>query len=577
MDASPFARSLRAKLLIPTVLVLGLGQVAIAVYLDHASDASAASLAEQQARETIRQFKMLRGYYTENVIKKVAGSKVLRASHDHRGRPDAVPLPATMIHDLSEQMPKDGARLRLYSAFPFPGRRGRVLGDFEREALRFLGAQPEAVYSRKHDSGGRVTQRVAIADVMSAQTCVSCHNTHPDSPKKDWKLGDVRGVLEVELPLDQALAQSAALTRRVMLVVGSASVLVLLVILMVVSRATGRLRRTEDVLREVAAGDLTVSAPVDSHDEVGRMAETLNQTVASISRTLSDVRQFAESVSQASHKLADATGQMTSGAQQQAASLEQTAASLRQMATSVNHNAESATRASALAVSSQQLADGGSQVVGGAVAAMGEIHQASGKVADIIGAIDGIAFQTNLLALNAAVEAARAGEAGRGFAVVAAEVRGLAQRSASAAKEIKGLITESLSKVESGTESVTRSGARLEEIVTAGKRMAEVVLEISAASRQQATGVHEINKAVGQMDSVTQDTARRAEQLSDMAQELTGQAEELRSLVANFRLEASAWSAPQQQLGVNEVGALELPGPQPRRTRDGRSERVLQD
>jgi methyl-accepting chemotaxis protein len=577
MDASPFARSLRAKLLAPTLLVLGLGQVAIAIYLGHASDASAVNLAEQQARETIQQFKALRGYYTENVVKKVAGSKVLRASHDHRGRADAVPLPATMIHDLSEQMPKEGARLRLYSGFPFPGRRGRVLGDFERDALRFLAARPEAVYSRKQESGGRVTQRVAIADVMSAATCVSCHNTHPDSPKKDWKVGDVRGVLEVELPLDQALTQSAALTRRVMLVVGLASVLVLLVILVVLSRATARLRRTEDVLRDVAAGDLTVTAPVDSHDEVGRMAETLNQTVAAISRTLCDVQQFADSVSQTSRTLADATGQMTSGAQQQAASLQQTAASLRQMATSVKHNADSATRASALAVSSQQLADGGSQVVGSAVAAMGEIHQASGKVADIISAIDGIAFQTNLLALNAAVEAARAGEAGRGFAVVAAEVRGLAQRSASAAKEIKSLITESMSKVESGTESVSRSGARLEEIVTAGKRMAEVVLEISAASRQQATGVHEINKAVDQMDSVTHGNARQAEQLADMAQKLTGQADELRALVGNFRLEGGDWSAPPQQLGVDQVGALELSRPQPGRARLGRGERVLQD
>ena len=63
------------------------------------------------------------------------------------------------------------------------------------------------------------------------------------------------------------------------------------------------------------------------------------------------------------------------------------------------------------------------------IATMQDIAASSAKVHEIISVIEGIAFQTNILALNAAVEPP-AGEQGRGFAVVAAEVRTLAQRSA---------------------------------------------------------------------------------------------------------------------------------------------------
>ena len=51
--------------------------------------------------------------------------------------------------------------------------------------------------------------RYATADLMR-KSCVHCHNTHPDSPKTDWKAGDVRGVLQVSLPLDKATAAADA-------------------------------------------------------------------------------------------------------------------------------------------------------------------------------------------------------------------------------------------------------------------------------------------------------------------------------------------------------------------------------
>jgi len=159
------------------------------------------------------------------------------------------------------------------------------------------------------------------------------------------------------------------------------------------------------------------------------------------------------------------------------------------------------------------------------------------KIADIITVIDEIAFQTNLLALNAAVEAARAGEHGRGFAVVAAEVRNLAQRSATAAKEIKGLINESIQRVNDGSELVNQSGKTLEEIVTAVKRVSDIIAEITAASQEQASGIDQVNKAIMQMDEGTQQNAALVEETTSASQSMQEQAKDLLQQVNIFKIE----------------------------------------
>jgi serine/threonine protein kinase len=121
--------------------------------------------------------------------------------------PGTVPLsiPATFLHDVGAQLAqtsRTGVKVRQYSDYPFPWRTdGGPRDDFERAALRHLRQSKgqETVHEFTEIGGQRVV-RYAQARVMK-RTCVECHNTHPQSPRKDWQEGDVRGVLVIIRPL----------------------------------------------------------------------------------------------------------------------------------------------------------------------------------------------------------------------------------------------------------------------------------------------------------------------------------------------------------------------------------------
>ena len=181
--------------------------------------------------------------------------------------------------------------------------------------------------------------------------------------------------------------------------------------------AAAELRRKVDAVQvavaAMAAGDFTRQVPDLGDDAVGQMAAELNQAIVSVRTALEGVREVSGQLADASAQLASASEEIATGAQQQASSLEETASTLEEITATVKQNSDSAQQARQLAGGSRDVAERGGQVVGGAVEAMGEINRSSKQIADIITAIDEIAFQTNLLALNAGVEAARAGDAGR--------------------------------------------------------------------------------------------------------------------------------------------------------------------
>ena len=291
------------------------------------------------------------------------------------------------------------------------------------------------------------------------------------------------------------------------------------------------------VSRRVADGDLTANLRTDGRDELAELLRSLSLMTGNLRTLVGAVAGSARSVAETSAQIAQGNTDLSQRTEEQASTLEETASQMEELTSTVTQNAANAQEASEVADDAARIAHQGGEVVGQVVATMGGISESSRRIAEIIGVIDGIAFQTNILALNAAVEAARAGEQGRGFAVVAAEVRNLAQRSASAAREIKTLIGDSVGKVDAGARLVTEAGRTMEDILAAVQRVNELSAEIAAASREQSAGIEQVNTAVAQMDQVVQQNASLVEEASAAAEAMKEEAGELLQRISRFRLD----------------------------------------
>jgi methyl-accepting chemotaxis protein len=410
----------------------------------------------------------------------------------------------------------------------------------------------EADKARMDAIGERRTAYIAVRDAVFAQMQsgdMSGAMARIDSemiPASTAYLESIEALEQnLNADLQQAsplLEQNAQATRTWLLIITAAALAAGGLISLVITRSITRpMVRAIDAARCVADGDLSRTMnPNPGADEIAQLENALAGMQGRLREVISRIRAATEEVTTASGEIAAGGQDLSMRSEQAASNLEQTAASMEQLTSNTKQTAATAHRAKDLAGNASAVAERGGAAVAQVVATMEAINVASRKIVDIIGVIDGIAFQTNILALNAAVESARAGEQGRGFAVVAAEVRALAQRSATAAREIKALIGDSVSKVESGSQQVKDAGSTMDEIVANVQSVSTMISEISMATIEQQGGIDQINSAVTHLDQMTQQNAALVEQSAAAAESLQEQAVTLADVVRLFRLTPQA-------------------------------------
>ncbi len=293
----------------------------------------------------------------------------------------------------------------------------------------------------------------------------------------------------------------------------------------------------------IAQGDLRREIVVESQDEIGALATSLQHMAHNLKTVIGSVTDMSSQVASASEQLTASSDQSSQASAQVANSIvliaegsamQATAAqNIQQTAESLTSNSQEISArtqevAHAAEGARQNIIEGRSSIgesvrqmenitasTNSIQASIHKLEDGSKRIGEIVDMITSIAEQTNLLALNAAIEAARAGEAGRGFAVVADEVRKLAEESNNSAQQISELVISNQKDME---EAVTASNSGAESVkqgIATVQAADEVFQQIVATIDILVTDVASISDAIHAMAKENENMLEASVQISD--------------------------------------------------------------
>jgi hypothetical protein len=144
-----------------------------------------------------------RHFYTIHIANRLRQERIVDVSENWKTT-RSLPLPVQLVQETSEiaELTGPNVRYRLISQWPI-NKANAAATEFERRGLKEVQARPTRPYSSTVEGSAEQVFEAVYADIAVTAACVECHNAHPSSPKKDFKVGDVMGGLVISFPVRQ--------------------------------------------------------------------------------------------------------------------------------------------------------------------------------------------------------------------------------------------------------------------------------------------------------------------------------------------------------------------------------------
>lgn len=378
--------------------------------------------------------------------------------------------------------------------------------------------------------------------------------------------GETIGVLYVGVKKSEFLAAYDSLKIKVMGIAAALITIFAIITIILTRRIMSPLANLTRVALCIADGNFEENVPIESRDEIGKLAEAFHKMTNVIVKNLkveieksehliTSIKDAIVHLSSSAKEMMAISAQQTSGVSGQASAVQAVATTSEEIAVTAKQITENSVSVEKIAETTSQSCHGGTGDVSNAINGMSVLRKQvqniaesmltlgdnSQKIGGIVEIIDELSDQTNLLALNAAIEAAGAGDSGKRFAIVAQEVRRLAERTVEATRQIKGLIDE-IQKTTNSTIMVTEEGTKA--VDSAAQLVDKVQLSfesILGLVEETARSAKEITMSTQLQTSACEQMGETMAEVRDVAQQVVGSAQGDR--VGYFRINHSCCKA----------------------------------